>query len=286
VEDRYWKWMIGDRTACVYRLIKGKFEKYGLENGWEISDQYERAVQDPEFPDITKKEADTLIGELILKNKLGEDNLLWPKHCLIEYPTRFESQIDLVAQAVEAAPNNPKFARELVSSVDADSMKRWVIDVAFHSGIWRAKRSGVKDVRNETSNRGKPPSEKELNDLFARDNWRCRYCGIRVGGRLHHFKQFGNMIDMPELYGGDTDEAKHGIHLMLKASHDHVKPVNQGGGNDQENLVTACFACQFGKWKYSLEELRIDAGSLEQKRGPHGNWRGLAPTAVRDQLKV
>ena len=64
---------------------------------------------------------------------------------------------------------------------------------------------------------------------------------------------------------------------MLKASHGHVKPVNQGGGNDQENLVTACFACQFGKWKYSLDELRIDAGSLEQKRGSHGNWRGLAP---------
>ena len=188
----------------VFRLKNSKFEGFGLENGWEVSDQYERAVQDPEFPDITKKEADKLIGELILINKLGEDSSSWPRHCLIEHPSHFESQIDLVAQAVEAAPNNPKFARKLVTSVDADSMKRWIIDVAFRSGIWRAKRSGVKDLRNEVSNRGKRPSQTELDALFARDNWRCRYCGIRVGGGLHHFKQFGNMIDMPELYEGDT----------------------------------------------------------------------------------
>ena len=90
MEDRYWKKVTGDRTLAVYRCINGKFEIYGLDNGWQLSDQYERAVQDPEFPDITKKEADTLIGQLILKKKLGEDTSSWPKHCLIEYPTKFE----------------------------------------------------------------------------------------------------------------------------------------------------------------------------------------------------
>lgn len=44
----------------VFRLKKGKFEMYA-QNRWQISDRYERAVQDPEFVDIDKLEADELI---------------------------------------------------------------------------------------------------------------------------------------------------------------------------------------------------------------------------------
>ena len=44
----------------VFRLKKGKFEMYA-QNRWQISDILERAVQDPEFVDIDKFEADELI---------------------------------------------------------------------------------------------------------------------------------------------------------------------------------------------------------------------------------
>ena len=47
-------------TERIYRLKNGKFEKYA-QNRWQISDRYERAVQDPEFVDIDKLEADELI---------------------------------------------------------------------------------------------------------------------------------------------------------------------------------------------------------------------------------
>jgi len=52
--------MIGSRVSVVYRLKKGKFEKYS-QNRWQLSDRYERAVQDPEFVEIDKQEADVLI---------------------------------------------------------------------------------------------------------------------------------------------------------------------------------------------------------------------------------
>ena len=44
----------------VYRLKNGEFEKFA-QNRWQISDRYERAVQDPEFVEIGKLEADELI---------------------------------------------------------------------------------------------------------------------------------------------------------------------------------------------------------------------------------
>lgn len=57
----YWKWVVDGTTERIYRLKNGKFEKY-VQNRWQISDRYERAVQDPEFVEISEPEANKLIG--------------------------------------------------------------------------------------------------------------------------------------------------------------------------------------------------------------------------------
>lgn len=51
--------------------------------------------------------------------------------------------------------------------------------------------------------------------VFARDGFRCRYCGAPA----------------PE------------VHLVL----DHVIPVVRGGADTEDNLVTACHDCNLGK---------------------------------------
>lgn len=55
--------------------------------------------------------------------------------------------------------------------------------------------------------------------LFARDNYRCQYCG------------------------------KHRDDLNRREclTRDHVKPVSRGGGNTWENVVTACTKCNARK---------------------------------------
>lgn len=58
---RYWKWVVDGTTERIYRLKNGKFEKYA-QNRWRISDIDERAVQDPEFVEISEPEANELIG--------------------------------------------------------------------------------------------------------------------------------------------------------------------------------------------------------------------------------
>ncbi len=64
-------------------------------------------------------------------------------------------------------------------------------------------------------------------DVFSRDNFRCRYCGIPAEYTVLHI--------------------------------DHVVPVVMGGTNDFDNLVTACISCNLGK---SAKLVEIE-GALE-----------------------
>lgn len=51
--------------------------------------------------------------------------------------------------------------------------------------------------------------------IFARDDFTCRYCGVKPPDAVLHV--------------------------------DHVHPVSKGGRNDEANLVTACETCNGGK---------------------------------------
>jgi 5-methylcytosine-specific restriction endonuclease McrA len=60
--------------------------------------------------------------------------------------------------------------------------------------------------------------------LFARDGWRCVYCGS-AGGRL---------------------------------TLDHVIPRSRGGGSEWENVVTSCAPCNLRKGNRLLHEVQME----------------------------
>lgn len=60
-----------------------------------------------------------------------------------------------------------------------------------------------------------PLSKRTRFEVFKRDGFVCQYCG------------------------------QHPPDVMLEV--DHITPVVDGGSNDEENLVTACFNCNRGK---------------------------------------
>jgi 5-methylcytosine-specific restriction endonuclease McrA len=70
--------------------------------------------------------------------------------------------------------------------------------------------------------------------LFARDGWRCVYCGTS-GGRL---------------------------------TLDHVVPRSRGGESVWENVVTACAPCNLRKGDRSLEESGLALSSLPKPPAP------------------
>lgn len=54
---------------------------------------------------------------------------------------------------------------------------------------------------------------------------------------------------------------------------DHVIPWNQGGRTDLSNLVSACASCNYGKDRFTIEQLGIENPF---KRQPIiDNWMGL-----------
>jgi HNH endonuclease len=96
-----------------------------------------------------------------------------------------------------------------------------LIAVAFDSDEIRVTITVDIDVHAGPDNR--PPAHiwNELRSIiFARDNYTCRYCGVR-GGNLEC---------------------------------DHITPVSLSGSSELSNLVTACYSCNRSKGNKTLEE--------------------------------
>lgn len=114
------------------------------------------------------------------------------------------------------------------------------------------------------------PSSAAAMALFARDGWHCRFCDCRV---VPPKMRAAMRIALPGAIPWSETEGYHGGFYALSASVDHVVPHSAGGGNDQENLVTACWSCQFGRGAWSLEEVGL---SDPRDRSPvRDEWDGL-----------
>ena len=198
------------------------------------------------------------IDRTSLEKFLGRDYDSWPKGKLITYPPeldRLKVAGQLIA-AVRAAETSPQNSRQIIDSIDSNGLKRFFIDVAQHAGSWRFEHYPKRvDHHSSGATKRSAPPRKRLLELFSNDNYRCRYCGTPIVGDRKQFVALAERLAMPELVVTGGNEARHGLYLTFRGSHDHLVPLAEGGTNDMENLLTACWPCQFGKFKYSLHDL-------------------------------
>jgi CRISPR/Cas system Type II protein with McrA/HNH and RuvC-like nuclease domain len=85
-------------------------------------------------------------------------------------------------------------------------------------------------------------------EIFARDEYRCVYCG--------------------------------GIHDVEELSVDHVQPRSRGGDRSRGNLVTACRACNVRKGRRRL------ATFFAEDQQAYNNFRRLAIHVWKRHLRV
>lgn len=114
------------------------------------------------------------------------------------------------------------------------------------------------------------PSESVIASIYKRDRFHCRYCGCKVIPT-----QIMRLISsfFPDAFpyhpgwkGGET----HPAFASRSPTLDHVVPWSQGGSNDLENLVCACWVCNQVKGDLSLAQLGWRLRPI-----PETGWDGL-----------
>lgn len=123
------------------------------------------------------------------------------------------------------------------------------------------------------------PSSEATKALFARDGWRCRFCSCRV---FSPKARNAMRAALPGAIRWSEAEGFHGAFYAMMASVDHVVPYSVGGTNEDENLVTACWSCQFGRSELLLEAV----GLLDPRARPpvKDSWDGLERLLPRSAL--
>lgn len=76
-----------------------------------------------------------------------------------------------------------------------------------------------------------------------------------------------------------NNRSYHGIWLMTAVTLDHVEPLADKLDDSDENLVTCCWSCNFGKYHYTLQDLKLDEPM--KGRGATTQWSG-----TRDLLSI
>ncbi len=97
-----------------------------------------------------------------------------------------------------------------------------------------------------------PPVKRAVVD---RDGFLCRYCALPVVPASVRKKL---AEEYPAEVGwGSTNVSQHAAFQALWLQFDHVVPLAGGGGNDADNIVVCCAACNFMKWHYHIEEIGL-----------------------------
>lgn len=215
-----------------------------------------------------------------LDEVLGKDAKAWPTHCLVQYPSEFDAEIDKFVSAVEFAVQGLIFdAQETLSNIKSQDLSDWFIEVGQNTGTYRMKHSGKSTRKQYSGKRSMWPKNREI-EVLKRDAYRCRYCQIRL---LHHkqLEAFAKLIGKDVFPNGRSNRTRHGIRLIMRATFDHVLPVSHESEevkNVLENVVASCWSCNFGKWYFTNEELGLD-----KPRKPVLGWDGLTELLARNQ---
>ena len=153
------------------------------------------------------------------------------------------------------------------------TLREWYIVHGQNSGAFRNGQFG-NTTTNSTGSREPDAPAPLKREMFKRDGYRCRYCGVRLfpKRRLGCISTGCRHRLIPD--EKRKQRSSYGAAVVFVATHDHVVPCNRGGLNSLANLVTSCWSCQFGKYNWTLEQLGLEDPRIRPPRTSDG-WDGL-----------
>lgn len=116
------------------------------------------------------------------------------------------------------------------------------------------------------------PSAGEQRQIFERDGWHCRCCGVPVVSPQARARLSARHNS---LRWGKRNAERHAGIFALMASLDHAVPRSRGGGNEPSNLLTACWPCQFGRMDWTYDEVQMADPRTSLRHPRLAGWKGL-----------
>lgn len=221
--------------------------------------------------------------------ELGTDPTKWSRECPLPPPPWFSDQVVVFRRAARSAAEGAlDTALKLLHKVRGEDLREWYDRHGQNTGKFRYRDFGERKARIVSCERDaqKYPNALEETSVFRHDGYRCQYCGMRVIAK-DVFQAFSRVVGEDEFRATGTNKTRHGVVLAYRAIADHVVPRRVGGRTCEDNLVTACWSCNYGKAEFTLEQLGLDDPRL-RKLVPEDDWDGLVPliTPLREQARV
>ena len=205
---------------------------------------------------------------------LGDAPSLWSTTVPLPPPNWFESQAFLFRDAVQCVYYGEiDKAVGVLHQIRDEEMRDWFCIHGQNSGYFRSKKFPVElpKVSADKLDPRRSPAKYER-AVFERDHYTCRYCGLKVIAKEVMYA-FEKIVGSEMFRTQGCNAVQHGCIHAFKPVADHVIPHHLGGRTDMDNLVTACPACNYGKYNYTIEQLGI---SDPRERSPiESNWDGL-----------
>ena len=207
---------------------------------------------------------------------LGTDPSKWSKTCCLQVPAFFEEALETFSVAIQELVNGDrKKSLERLSECKSELVGNFFIEHGQQSAYFRVRDKKQIDILNKAAKAFNPSPRlipKVEKQVFVRDSYRCRYCGLRIISK-EVFAEYSRIVGRDFFSVERENSKRNGLTLGLRGVADHVEPFASGGLTDIENLVTSCYSCNFGKAGYSLEQLGIEDPRL---RPPiNDDWCGL-----------
>lgn len=181
----------------------------------------------------------------------------WNSHSPLKPPEWMRKDIlNLGAAARLKAEGHAAEAAAIVSALREAEAREWFVEHAQVAGNHRQRVLQKPRPSKVSDNRISTP-ERIKRQIWERDGHSCRYCGLpTIPPKV--MRVVRTLLGEDVLPWGTTNASRHGTLVIARAEYDHVIPVSAGGSNGTENLVTSCPSCNYGKDRWTLEELGME----------------------------
>ena len=198
-----------------------------------------------------------------------------PRFTLVTHPPESNYVLGRMSLAADLfVDGRSQEAIREVRSADLQSLRVW-----FHEAQKTAKvllsygiiRSQLPTPASAFKIEAKVASRRQCNRVFERDGWYCRFCGIRVIDP-RAITRIRKLVPGFPWGKGTMNLTRHACQAV-RGTDDHVLPRSWARLNEDSNLVTACWACQFSRVGHRIEDCGI---ADPRDRDPvHTEWDGL-----------